>query len=135
MTITDFLIARIAEDETVATDWRHLRSRGEDKVRVLGGGTGYEAWCDPTRVLAECKAKRTIIDLHTPLSEGWSKTWGCERCQWDDGRIIGEGERGEGRDHYPCETICVLAAVYSEHPDYQPEWVPTSHPSDSVDLA
>ena len=69
MTLTEFLLARIAEDEKVARDWHHHPS----KVEVHGGGTGYLGIVNPERVLAECEAKRRIVELHRSATtyQGW----------------------------------------------------------------
>ena len=57
MTITEFLLARIAEDEAVARAWRTRIDQGE--IPILFHGVVI-----PDRVLAECAAKRRIV-------EGW----------------------------------------------------------------
>lgn len=61
--LTDFLLARIAEDEEAAREWcavllsRELEQGSEpfDFEAVHGPG-------DPIRVLAECEAKRRIVE-------------------------------------------------------------------------
>ena len=137
LTIADFLLERIAEDEQVATaaspsPWQ---SSGVDSV---GGGNIYDqsrvianvvyeqpsshdgtivrhllapeadangahiSRFDPARVLAECKAKREIVEE-------------CERSMLNDG------------DSRTAEWIAAhLAAVYASHPDYDPAWAPES---------
>jgi hypothetical protein len=100
--ITDFLRARIAEDEA-------------------------EARWDPDRLRAECEAKRTIVDLHwkvqfTDVSIGLRDIdvcWICHGMLDVDGdlkRVVNVQER------FPCSTIRTLASVYADHPDYQQEW-------------
>lgn len=119
-TITDFLLARITEDERIA---QRMVDELEDQIEA-GGFTGLDAngpftvtrmlsaqlWAyydgqtrwrnfargqylarvgDPTRVLAECAAKRAII---------------------------------EAADHGYLSYVAPLAAVYSDHPDYNPQW-------------
>lgn len=111
MTITEFLEARIAEDEAEAEKggWHN------------GGGTfasdNYGCLLiQPTRVLAECAAKRAILkehelDLHMsePYCDTCTEWWKCE---------LGEGPPPV---KYPCPTIKALAAVYADHPDYRQE--------------
>jgi inosine/xanthosine triphosphate pyrophosphatase family protein len=81
--ITEFLEARIADDEGLATE----ALPGEPSV------WGARGWYDPARVLAECAAKRAIIEL----------TANC--------------------DGYTQEAMRrTLAAAYSDHPDYRQEW-------------
>ena len=98
MNITEFLEARIAEDEQRANYYGPLAM-----------GT--------TRVLAECAAKRAIIaehaidlDMRDPYCDTCAEWWKCE---------VGEGPP---MVKYPCPTIRALTAVYKDHPDYQQEW-------------
>jgi len=102
MTITEFLEARIAEDEI------------EARVCLASPEHTTRRW---VRMLAECKAKRVILkehelDLH--MSESYCDTcaewWKCE---------LGEGPPPV---KYPCPTVRALAAVYKDHPDYRQEW-------------
>lgn len=98
MTITEFLLARIDEDEKVARQVRpieYLTTR--DRSTLMGGeerGYGF-VQAKSGRVLAECEAKRRLVE------------------QW------GQFETYNGDD-----LLCVLAAVYADHPDYRPEWRP-----------
>lgn len=60
MSITDFLLARIAEDEAVArsqsfANWDALEADAIDTG-------GYLLTISPARVLRECAAKRAIIE-------------------------------------------------------------------------
>lgn len=50
--LSDFLLARIAEDEA------HVR-------RFAGGTAGGDALINPTRLLYECTAKRMIVAVHS----------------------------------------------------------------------
>ncbi|UXM92517.1 DUF6221 family protein [Paenarthrobacter sp. JL.01a] len=134
MTITEFLQARIAEDEALATkaargsDGEWHRGHGwmpdEDECRVEGdsiviydeGGhdpnqAEHIARHDPARVLAECAAKRAIIELHRRLFAAPHSI--CNRCT--------DYTTGDA-DDYPCDTLCALATIYKDHPDYQQEW-------------
>lgn len=138
MTLTEFLLARIAEDEAVArrrvgTGFHHFeRIPHEGKA---GGRIGYwlDDWQgsgfidvtehiarhDPARVLAECEAKRRIIELHHPKEPD-----GCDA--WNDGRCIVCVKFHADMDceqmAYPCPTIRALAQPYADHPDFDPEW-------------
>lgn len=121
MTLTEFLLARIAEDEGVARRasgalaftqdyprkaWIESAS-GErvvefDERRLVAADQATLALCEqmarwlPGRVLAECEAKRRIMDLHNPCGH------------WTAGN--------------PCEELCALASPYADHPDFDPEW-------------
>lgn len=94
MTITEFLLARIADDESVGRDWEHLARFGGNKVSIYGGGLGYERLINPARVQAECAAKRAVISL-------------CEEY------VVSDVEH---------EVLRTLAAVYADHTDYDPAW-------------
>lgn len=140
--IAEFLMARIEEDEQVARLAGHSPSerwieREEDRtLRIdtgvesmgweFGGGAGvwdcpdpdddcglycsyaeteasHIARHDPARVLAECKAKRAIVYLHRI---------GDDPCDAHDANY----------GSIPCDTILTLAAIYRDHPDFDPEW-------------
>lgn len=68
------------------------------------------------RVLAECEAKRRIVELHQPhvLLQGGAY---CD-CQG----IELEGSWGGREDIYPCDTLLALASIYADHPDFREEW-------------
>ena len=114
MTLTDFLLARIAEDEAVAERLRH-KSAGDPwgwQPRQLETCDKARVDYPPARVLAECEAKRRIVEMHGGFHE-------CE-----DGNQHGPG--GEGSDEFtqPCPTLRLLALPYADHPDYREEWRP-----------
>lgn len=77
MTITEFLLARIADGE-----------------RWLKPPTRY--------LLAICQAHRAIVAEHSPIDP-------CDA-------------HGASFETIPCDTLRHLAAIYRDHPDYQPEW-------------
>lgn len=107
-TITDFLLARIAEDEEEAREAEHCIHESEKPLEARiwdyyvvqsegwpkDGVQSHVAKWWPARVLRECTAKRAIIGAH--------------ECS--------------GLSSSPCETLDALAAVYSDHSDYQQEW-------------
>jgi len=110
MTITEFLEARIAEDEALAEaasvsmhGQRHEESwdyssyvLGSERDATEAQDKFIDTWW-PVRVLAECGAKRAIIEALGP----------------------------ESRDPYPyvgSDVIAAFAAVYADHPDYRQEW-------------
>jgi hypothetical protein len=103
--LTEFILARIAEDEAQA-----------DRV-FLDYGTGdWDSLKD--RVLVECAAKRRIVEVHagTPYFElRYPGYIVCVRC--------GNPDTGEGADvEWPCDTVRAIASVYADHPDYRQEW-------------
>lgn len=114
MTLTDFLLARIAEDEAVATEATEEWQFSSDEWR-LGCDPSvvpHIARHDPARILAECGAKRRIVELHAATwvtPEDW---WSCVSC----------GTAGEYDVFAPCPTLRALASVYRDHPDWSASW-------------
>ena len=107
-TLADFLLARIAEDEA---DARYL-------MVGLPPATGGPYSVDhPARVLAECEAKRRIVELHgvdDPTGRLYpGAPLACRVCDHDGSDRV-----------YPCDTLRTLAAVYADHPDYGESWRP-----------
>ena len=109
MTLTEFLLARIAEDEAaarVAGAWLRAPDGHNDDVLwsvadgqaepflaqyAVGRHFDHIAHHDPARVLAECEAKRQLIErVGNPNWAGFN----------------------------------ILALPYADHPDYQQEWKP-----------
>ena len=86
MDLVRFLFERIAEDEAAAR-----RAHG---VRVPPGLFG------PRRVLADCVAKRAIVEL--------------QRTDLID----------DPEDWQPNEILRLLALPYADHPAYRQEWRP-----------
>jgi len=111
MTLTEFLLARFAEDEAVARKATHQKVAGPshghwhaDSWHLTNGqleaaDRAHIARFDPERVLAECEAKRNLITLVE-----------------SDGTYSGDWMEGRALAH--------LAAPYADHPDYRPEWRP-----------
>lgn len=100
MTLTEFLLARIAEDE-VSERFVSQRHVGAGKIRE------DVTMIEPSaHVLAECEAKRQIVALHKP-----------EPGQHPD--FCGHDLR-----ELPCPTLRALALPDADHPDYLPEWKP-----------
>jgi len=142
MTLAEFLLARIGEDEKLAQaaggeSW-HVNSEsypesistGDPTWRdvVAGGRWGGEArifdtdedalhiarW-SPARALAECDAKRRIIDLHQPTTHPVLPPE-CEWCGPDTALDLDE--------QWPCLHLKLFALPYADHPDYREEWKP-----------
>ena len=113
VTLTEFLLARIADEEHLAHDaasegtphrtgWQLWTSKVDTTPggELLGPRGSVEA--SPSRVLAECEAKRAAI-----------------RAAQVERRAL---ERNEGAIPGNLSVICALALPYSDHPDYLPEW-------------
>lgn len=130
MSIVEFLLARIAEDEAVACQssnpfaedefdvalWDDLQ-RAEDRYNIqphgrdcgwkLGEGMQGDCTCMwPARVLAECEAKRRIVNsLHEAL--GYAT----------DGDLSGKAAAVAYYD-----ALQAIAVPYADHLDYRPAW-------------
>ena len=133
MTLVEFLLARIAEDETDARNvlrsyasheahWScpstgvvDLGDPGIEGLLVTGDGpVAYhiERW-DPARVLAECEAKRRLVEEY---QAGLTETDGSERLGYPFDPIL--SMRMKDARH----VLRVIAAVYADHPDYDGSW-------------
>lgn len=108
MTLTDFLLARIAEDEEAA----RVFGLG---YALLKGPTGRPlVTTDPlpsvvtyAHVLAECEAKRQIISQCDMLARGPAL-----------------GAFSEPEAEHARYTLRCLAGPYADHSDYREEWKP-----------
>ncbi|MEA5453282.1 DUF6221 family protein [Sinomonas sp. JGH33] len=96
MTITEFLLARIAEDQHRAEVEAILRDG--DPYYDDGELNSFDRRFDPARVLAECAAKRAIVK--------WVNDWPLRPAP--PSSVDG--------------VLEALAAVYAEHEDYREEW-------------
>lgn len=97
-TLTEFLLARIAEDEAAARQQAALLNSGAvfDMHTAWDVGPG-----DPARVLAECDAKRTLLNDAT----------------------LNYGLRTSGEPSIFHERVLrIMAAPYADHPDFREEW-------------
>jgi hypothetical protein len=117
VTLTEFLLARIAEDEVVATrpheSVRDDRRRDMERIEY-DDASGY-ARMGIGRVLAECEAKRRIVAEHPHVENGLDGRgdgeWECRTCS-------------RGTDGWWCSTLRLLALPFADHPDYDPTWRP-----------
>lgn len=146
MTLTEFLLARIVEDEIVAEgarcetgEWESYEldrsAFGEDDTadvveKLKGSRTTvvvvsspvdsgsvsefvsvnlHIARWDPARVLAECEAKRRIVKKYLELVAANPEDL---------------HEIGLVTDYLEEDVLQPLAAVYADHPDFNPEWRP-----------
>ena len=143
--IVAFLNARLDEEEAGA-----LASGADDLARSwTGSDNGYEgagevtdghgemvvydegrpdtaqalhiARHDPARVLREVEAKRAILAAHGPDPTGKFGSDGQPRCLVCLTDRDGYEEQWEA-DEWPCLTLRSVAAIWSDHPDYDREW-------------
>jgi len=123
--LTEFLLARGAEDEAVAraAEGGALWEQSRDPAVITGltpfdGGVRASAQSvaiaahiarhDPARVLAECEAKRELVTNLARVCED-GRCWQCGSANVLDLRDA---------------VLLTLASVYSTHPDYRAEWRP-----------
>ena len=124
MTLTEFLLARIAEDEgKIHGDWSDGRG-----LHII-----TEEMFD--RMLAECEAKRRIVAEAFEVAATIDGEWGCCHDADDIRRGYREPTPGWGDEAEPLPEGCAgpevagkflqaLAAVYAGHEDYRQEWKP-----------
>jgi hypothetical protein len=123
MTLTEFLLARLTEDEEAARiageqPWVYGTSTFGFWVRVddagsvinVDGGIGMRGvgrhmmrW-QPARVLAECDSKRRIVER---CREALAETW-------DDDNV----------PEFADAALRLLALPFAPHVDYRDEWRP-----------
>lgn len=108
MDITEFLLARIAEDEAEA---RHLQGEMD---------FGLEACGD--RMLAECAAKRRIMELYELHRENRDARRSPLARQAEDERAAQDRRTQEARTRVAEDALRSLASVYADHSDYRQEW-------------
>jgi hypothetical protein len=128
-----FAKARLDEDEAAARESHYEGQRwlteeegvyrwpGDELVHMADrkADARHIARHDPARVLREVEAKRAILAEHPQVRCGGRTTRrddvGCQNCHDDD-----------GAQWYPgyCATVRAFATVWSDHPDYRPEWKP-----------
>lgn len=103
MNPTEFLLARIAEDEA---EERRLQDEPELADPYAEQAPQHSInW----RILAECEAKRRIVELHKRKLD----LEGCDNCHAEF-QVTAMG--------FPCPTIEALLTVYADHPDHRAEW-------------
>lgn len=111
MSITEFLKARIDDDEARV-----------EFVRPFIPDEGNQGeYIDPARILAECEAKRQIVQMHRPktilrIHKPGAPIEEIPVCAYDT------DEDSHGWIDYPCDTLRILAEVYRDCPDYDEEW-------------
>lgn len=135
MTIVEFLNARLDEYEK-RLEWTSSRGTWKAHRDYLTGRRGlvmhssgselgefvhpadaeHAAYWDPSRVIAEIKAKRAIIKRHSGYHECWPGGGSIKGAEDDDCF-------SEDFEREPCLDMRDLASVYSGHPDYDQAWV------------
>ena len=120
MTITEFLTARLDEDESIARMADSASSHpgeahGEPAVAAspLPQQRHIDRW-SPTQVLVDIAAKRTIVETYEELGRVLAKAL-------DSGSA---DEVAVTRNLFAGLQVAVLAhaMVFADHPDYRAEW-------------
>ena len=124
LSLTSFLLARIAEDQEdayqaqgllgIVTDW-HTVEKLRERGLTRADARHVNRWSSQ-RVLAECEAKRQIID---------HRTYGGDGCGGHPGPYMPHGDYGTGYCYRVDEEewdLRYLAAVYAGHPDFEEAW-------------
>lgn len=130
--LAEFLLARCAEEEAIAREaaedeggrwlvdgpFSLVASFGEhgDRMGAWSGLTQLRrstiaphiARWDPSRVLAECEARRRIVES-------------CDTILRDEDGYFATLDVPEGAA-IATNHLRILAAVYSDHPAYDPSW-------------
>jgi hypothetical protein len=127
MTLTEFLMARISEDEARARDAFYEGQRWiPEEEAVVAADRDLDAilfldrrrdavhaarW-SPARVLAECEAKRRIVET-------------AQRTQASlESRRAPANDAINGHVLAYRDVVRQLAVIYADHPDYRKEWRP-----------
>src|SRR5690348_3635216 len=95
----------------------------EDEQRAKGSPAEGRVW---PRALREVEAERAILAEHLPREYdryGRTGTY-CRTCVTDHEAYMDD----DAPDPWPCATVRHLAAVWSDHADYRPEWAPLGDP-------
>lgn len=107
MTLTDFLLARLAEDEAAAEEVQRYLAPHEQIEIHLTRRDGDESHSkvmrpyDPARVLAKVKADRAIVAALRQAAEYASSTGGGRAAR---------------------VALLALAQPYADHPNFDPAW-------------
>lgn len=142
MELTEFLLARIAEDEsaarvcaeafpspwevvdrghsaTVATDEPYMAVASLDQAdetpgRWPGDHLDHIARHDPARVLATVEAYRKIVALHGHVTVRLidGPIEACTTC----------GSTDDAPVDWPCDTLRALASIWADGDDHDPAW-------------
>jgi hypothetical protein len=99
LTVTEFVLARIAEDEARATrassavaSWPIVAN---EAARLSADAGWHVLDHDPARVLAQCAVMRKIVEYPPPAPDAF--------VEWQD-------------------TVALLASIWADHPQFNPAW-------------
>jgi hypothetical protein len=116
--LTAFLLARIAEDEAEARDTLNDALVPWNEAGQILYRAGWHAerasnhidrW-NPVRVLAECEAKRRIVEYHIEQRDRATRGDERDRALWSVAV------------HQTATVVETMVQVYADHPDYDEAW-------------
>ena len=123
MDLAKFLNDRLDDDQWVADGAARTGGHQGAWYPAMFGPGGFDARVDdhlarhdPARVLREAAAKRKIVAEHSPLHWHPDSPLRCRRCT----SVTIDGKMA--KLEWPCPTVRALAAVWSDHEDYDPAW-------------
>jgi hypothetical protein len=107
LTVTEFVLARIAEDEARATrassavaSWPMVAN---EAARLSADAGWHVLDHNPARVLAQCAAMRKIVEMFQTARPA-----------------MGEWESDYASAAY--DAVRALASIWSDHPQFDPAW-------------
>jgi Family of unknown function (DUF6221) len=120
-----FLSARLDEDEAAA-----VKAREGPRSQFVEADADIEPllfdeageFSLPARVLREVEAKRAILTEHSPGNPALDP----EQFERPTCGVCHAGGWDWDPENWPCPTVRAIAAVYRDHPDYDPAWVTAS---------
>ena len=108
--MVEFLLARIAEDEEVATRAIDRHEISHDwALRGSVDAEHFARW-NPWRILNLCIIRRRVVLAHKPITTTTGEVE-CAACSPCSGRV-----------NWPCSTIRLLVQDWVEHPDFRQCW-------------
>jgi hypothetical protein len=121
MAISDFILARVTEEENLAhaaIDGRPL----DDRWSSPSDGDHFNRW-NPWRVQSACLVRRLLVRAHANAGPHVVRVPGaklelvgavCATCRDESGQPAA----------WPCYTLRLLASEWADHPDYRHAWRP-----------
>lgn len=104
-TLTEFLLARIAEDEDRAAEWTYTENVGAGRVRTVTVPVGITS----ARVLAECESKRRIVEVCGQMAGPYQVDHIINPT------TIAATARADS-------ILRILALPFADNPDFDPAW-------------
>jgi hypothetical protein len=124
MDLSEFLLARIAEDEAVARQSvTHGTGGLPQQTPGLWNGPGQYPIMHAQRLLADCEARRRIVD-EAQTARSALDSIRDTFAGLDDPRARVERASYSATERVWFDALRLLALPYASHPDYRSEWTP-----------